>query len=192
MAAVEAHFYWPYRKLRNRVSDEMQGRSLEMDSGSRSGNRTRGMDGKPLRAIGTHTDIGERKLAMEALRRQNAVMSQFNAHGGGAGTAHGATQAGGQRAVRPSGLAAAPPCCCPVVATWGRRLMGTPAGSIESASDAVFDREASYRRYLEALLDGDRNAAPVLTSAWLAAHAGLGEEGGGAGRLRGLGAPRAI
>lgn len=35
-------------------------------------------DDKPLRAIGTHTDIDEHKLAMETLRRQNAVMSQFN------------------------------------------------------------------------------------------------------------------
>ncbi len=46
--------------------------------------------------------------------------------------------------------------------------MGTPAGSIESASDAVFDREASYRRYLEALLDGDRNHCRACFELWLA------------------------
>lgn len=39
----------------------------------------RAADGAPLRAIGTHTDISERKLAEQTLRRQNAVMSQFNA-----------------------------------------------------------------------------------------------------------------
>ncbi len=39
----------------------------------------RGADGRPLRVIGVHTDISERKLAEETLRRSQSMLASTEA-----------------------------------------------------------------------------------------------------------------